>query len=45
MHRLHQGISNTIVSSATPRSAGLQPTMQHAALRGVADETTVYEIP
>ena len=26
-------------------SAGLQPTMQHAALRGVADETTVYEIP
>ncbi|MGO9437947.1 MAG: hypothetical protein ACLP00_27055 [Terracidiphilus sp.] len=26
-------------------SSGLQPTMQHAALRGVADETTVYEIP
>jgi len=26
-------------------SAGLQPTMQHAALRGVADETTLYEIP
>jgi len=26
-------------------SAGLQPTMQHAALRGVADETIVFEIP
>ena len=25
--------------------AGLQPTMQRAALRGIADETTVYEIP
>jgi class 3 adenylate cyclase len=24
---------------------GLQPTMQRAALRGIADETTVYEIP
>jgi len=26
-------------------SSGLQPTMQRAALRGVADETMVYEIP
>ena len=26
-------------------SLSLQPTMQHAALRGIADETTVYEIP
>jgi class 3 adenylate cyclase len=26
-------------------SAGLQPTMQLAALRGIADQTTVYEIP
>ena len=26
-------------------SSGLQPTMQRAALRGIADETTVYEIP
>ena len=26
-------------------TAGLQPTMQRAALRGIADETTVYEIP
>jgi class 3 adenylate cyclase len=25
--------------------AGIQPTMQRAALRGIADETTVYEIP
>jgi class 3 adenylate cyclase len=27
------------------QSSGLQPTMQRAALRGIADETTVYEIP
>jgi class 3 adenylate cyclase len=27
------------------RSSGLQPTMQRAALRGIADETTVYQIP
>ena len=26
-------------------SSGLQPTMQRAALRGIADETMVYEIP
>jgi class 3 adenylate cyclase len=26
-------------------SSGLQPSMQRAALRGIADETTVYEIP
>jgi class 3 adenylate cyclase len=26
-------------------SSGLQPTMQHVALRGIADETTVYKIP
>ncbi|HML08074.1 MAG TPA: adenylate/guanylate cyclase domain-containing protein [Xanthobacteraceae bacterium] len=26
-------------------SSGLHPTMQHAALRGIADATTVYEIP
>jgi class 3 adenylate cyclase len=26
-------------------SSGLQPTMQRAALRGIADETTVFEIP
>jgi class 3 adenylate cyclase len=25
--------------------SGLHPTMQHAALRGIADETTVYQIP
>ncbi len=25
--------------------SGLRPTMQHAALRGIADATTVYEIP
>jgi class 3 adenylate cyclase len=25
--------------------SGLHPTMQHAALRGIADSTTVYEIP
>jgi class 3 adenylate cyclase len=25
--------------------AGIRPTMQRAALRGIADETTVYEIP
>jgi class 3 adenylate cyclase len=27
------------------QSSGLHPTMQRAALRGIADETTVYEIP
>jgi len=27
------------------QTAGLHPTMQRAALRGIADETTVYEIP
>jgi hypothetical protein len=27
------------------QSAGLRPMMQVAALRGIADETTVYEIP
>jgi class 3 adenylate cyclase len=27
------------------QSAGLRPTMQIAALRGIADQTTVYEIP
>jgi len=27
------------------KGSGLQPTMQRAALRGIADETTVYEIP
>jgi len=27
------------------QSSGLQATMQRAALRGIADETTVYEIP
>jgi class 3 adenylate cyclase len=27
------------------QSAGLRPTMQIAALRGIADDTTVYEIP
>jgi hypothetical protein len=27
------------------QSSGLQPTMRRAALRGIADETTVYEIP
>jgi class 3 adenylate cyclase len=26
-------------------SSGLHPTMQRAALRGIADETTVFEIP
>jgi class 3 adenylate cyclase len=26
-------------------TSGLRPTMQRAALRGIADETTVYEIP
>ena len=26
-------------------NSGLQPTMQRAALRGIADQTTVYEIP
>jgi class 3 adenylate cyclase len=26
-------------------SSGLQPMMQRAALRGIADKTTVYEIP
>jgi len=26
-------------------TSGLQPTMQRAGLRGIADETTVYEIP
>lgn len=26
-------------------SSGLQPTMQRAALRGITDETTVYQIP
>jgi hypothetical protein len=26
-------------------SSGLHPTMQHAALRGIADSTMVYEIP
>jgi class 3 adenylate cyclase len=26
-------------------AAGLQPNMQIAALRGIADDTTVYEIP
>jgi hypothetical protein len=25
--------------------SGLHPTMQHAALRGIDEETTVYEIP
>jgi class 3 adenylate cyclase len=27
------------------QSSGLQPTLQRASLRGIADETTVYEIP
>ena len=27
------------------QNAGLHPTMRRAALRGIADETTVYEIP
>ncbi len=27
------------------KTSGLQPMMQRAALRGIADETTVYEIP
>jgi class 3 adenylate cyclase len=27
------------------QDSGLQPTMRRAALRGIADETTVYEIP
>jgi class 3 adenylate cyclase len=27
------------------KGSGLQPSMQRAALRGIADETTVYEIP
>jgi hypothetical protein len=26
-------------------TSGLQPMMQQAALRGIADKTTVYEIP
>jgi hypothetical protein len=26
-------------------SSGLQPTMRRAALRGITDETTVFEIP
>jgi class 3 adenylate cyclase len=26
-------------------TSGLQPQMSRAALRGIADETTVYEIP
>jgi class 3 adenylate cyclase len=26
-------------------TSGLHPSMQRAALRGLADETTVYEIP
>jgi len=26
-------------------TSGLQPMMQRAALRGIADETTVFEIP
>jgi len=26
-------------------TAGLRPNMQVAALRGIADDTTVYEIP
>jgi class 3 adenylate cyclase len=32
-------------SSKILASNGLTPTVQQAALRGIADETTVYEIP
>ena len=32
-------------TSTILQSSGLQPTMKRAALRGISDETTVYEIP
>jgi hypothetical protein len=32
-------------SSKILATNGLTPTVQRAALRGIADETTVYEIP
>ena len=38
-------IVEDINSAKILESSGLQPTMQRAALRGIADETTVYEIP
>jgi class 3 adenylate cyclase len=32
-------------ASAVLKTAGLQPTLRHEALRGIADEMAVYEIP
>jgi hypothetical protein len=32
-------------SSKILETVGLKPTVQRAALRGIADETMVYEIP
>ena len=40
-----KSIVEDINSAKILESSGLQPTMQRAALRGIADETTVYEIP
>jgi len=38
-------IVEDVNSAKILESSGLLPTMQRAALRGIADETTVYEIP
>ncbi len=40
-----KSIVEDINSAKILESSGLEPTMQRAALRGIADETTVYEIP
>jgi class 3 adenylate cyclase len=40
-----QSVVEDAKSAKILESSGLQPSMQRAALRGIADKTTVYEIP
>jgi class 3 adenylate cyclase len=40
-----QSVVEDINAAKILESSGLQPTMQRATLRGIADETPVYEIP
>jgi class 3 adenylate cyclase len=40
-----QSVVEDAKSAKILKSSGLQPSMQRAALRGIADKTTVYEIP
>ena len=44
-HLRHPAGGRRSEDGENPGKSGLQPTMQRAALRGIADETTVYEIP